>query len=102
MPESEGVEAVVRSRVKRSDPEPYPLTGTNLIAHQADQWRDDHRDTNPLMTQHGRADEVNGRLAPPRPLHEQDFFATVHECVDDFLLVIAKLGGFIANASPQE
>ena len=43
----------------------------DLVAHQREQRGDEQRRTGALLAQQLRRDEVDGRLPPPRALHEQ-------------------------------
>src|SRR5690606_33856875 len=48
-----------------------PGRGLDLVAHQRQQRRDDHRGPGPLLPQERGGHEVDGGLAPARALHAQ-------------------------------
>ena len=51
--------------------DPGALGGGDLVAHQGQQWRDDHGRPGALLAEEEGRDEVDGRLAPARALHHQ-------------------------------
>jgi hypothetical protein len=78
------------SRTSTSPASAGALCGVDLVAHQRKQRRDDHGGTCARSTQQRRGDEVHGRLAPARALHDQRAPPLDHQRVDRGPLVVAQ------------
>ncbi len=70
--------------------DPGALRGGDLVAHQGEQRRDDHRRARPGGAQQRRGDEVDRRLAPSGALHHQRAPTVGHQCLDGAPLVVAQ------------
>ena len=54
----------------------------DLVAHEGEQRRDEHRRPGPGVAQQPGGDEVDGALAPPGALHDQRSAAAVDQRLD--------------------
>ncbi len=62
----------------------------DLVAHQGEERRDDHRRAGAAGAQERGGDEVDGRLAPAGALHDQGPAPVDGECLDRGPLVLAE------------
>ncbi len=88
---------VAVGRVDRVRADPEPLGRGDLVAHQRQQRRDDQRGPGALLAQQRGRDEVDGRLAPARPLHAQHARVIPDQVVDRL-----ELAGTERGARPGE
>ncbi len=79
-------------RVDRGRVDPGPPRGVDLVAHQRQQRRDDHRRARPGRPQQRGGHEVHRRLAPPGALHDQRPRPALHQRVDGRPLVVPQPG----------
>ncbi len=77
-------------RVDRARPDPRPRGRFDLVAHQRQQGRDDHRGARPAPAQQCGGDEVHGRLAPAGALHHQGTAVLLHQGRHRLPLVLAQ------------
>ncbi len=78
--------------VDRHRPDAGPLGGRDLVAHQRQQRRDDHRRPGALLAQQQGGHEVHRRLAPAGPLHHQRATLVDRERRDRRPLVVVQDG----------
>ncbi|CAM5653552.1 hypothetical protein SALBM135S_01781 [Streptomyces alboniger] len=69
--------------------DPGPRRRFDLVAHEREQRRDDHRGPRAAAAQQGRRDEVHRRLAPAGALHHQTRSALPHQGGHGLPLVLA-------------
>ena len=62
--------------------------GGDLIPHECQERRDDHRDASALGAQERSGQEVDSRLAPAGPLHDQSWSTIDDEGLDRLPLVV--------------
>ena len=84
------VPLVAVGRVDRVRPDPQPLGGRDLVAHQRQQRRDDERRPGAALAQQRGGDEVDGPLAPARALHAEHAGAVLDEVAHRLELVLAE------------
>ncbi len=79
-------------RVDRPGPDPRPLRRLDLVPHQRQQRRDDHRRAGATPAQQSGGDEVHRRLAPSGALHHQSTPALLHQGRHRLPLVLPQPG----------
>ena len=77
-------------RVDGGRPHPGPCRGLDLVTHQRQQRRDDHRRTGAQFAQQACRDEIDGRLAPAGALHDQRTTPIRDQRLDGRPLVLAQ------------
>ena len=82
-------------------PDAGPLGGRDLVAHQRQQRRDDHRRPGALLAQQQGGHEVHRRLAPAGPLHHERAALVDRERRDRRPLVVVQHGIVPADQRPQ-
>ena len=90
--------------VDRVRPQPEPLGGGDLVAHQRQQRADDQRRAGARLAQQRGREEVHGRLAPAGPLDAQDAGPIDDDVADRLELTAAELRVRIVgeNAKPLQ
>ena len=78
--------------VDRRRPQPGPLGGADLVAHQREQRRDDQRRAGPPLPQRRGGRPVDRRLAPARGLDDEHPPPALDELLDGADLVLARRG----------
>ena len=73
----------------------------DLVAHEAEQRRDEQRRARAAGAEQRGGDEVDRALPPARALHDEHTPTLPHERVDRFELTVAELGRRIADEHPQ-
>jgi hypothetical protein len=81
---------VAVGRVDRVRPDPQPLGGGDLIAHQGQERRDDQRRPGAALAQQRGGDEVDGRLPPAGALDAEHARAVLDEVAHGLELVGAE------------
>ena len=78
------------------------VRGGDLVAHQRQQRRDDHRWSGPLRAAQRRGDEIDGRLPPPGALDHEHPVAAGHQGLDGLEPVLVQCGfaHFAFRSSP--
>ena len=84
------VPRIAIGRVDRVRPDPQPLRGRDLVAHQRQQRRHDERRPGAPLAQQRGGDEVDRRLAPARALHAEHTRAVLDEIANRLELVGAE------------
>ena len=74
----------------------------DLVAHQRQQGRDQQRRSQALLPEQLGRDEIDRALAPARLLHDEQSPTPLHHMADGVLLALAKDGGCVLRAQPQE
>ena len=82
-------------------PDPGPLGGGDLVAHQRQQRGDDHRGAGAAVAQQRGGHEVHRGLPPARPLDDQGAAAVDDQRLDRRPLVVAELGVVSAHEGAQ-
>lgn len=96
----DGVPLLGVGRVDRPGPDTGAVGGVDLVAHEGEQWGDDHGRTAAAFAEQGRGHEVDGGFAPARALDDQGPAALGHQCLDRAPLVLAQAG--FARRVPDE
>jgi hypothetical protein len=73
----------------------------DLVAHERQQRRDQHGGTGALLPEQQGRDEVDGRLAPPGPLHDQRPPSLGDQRLDRLVLPVVELGVGPTDQGPQ-
>ena len=81
----------------------HPGTGgrRDLVAHEGEQRGDQDGGAGTALAQQQGGDEVDGRLAPPRALHDEGPSAGVDERLDGLELAVVELGLLVADQSAE-
>lgn len=88
----DGVPFLGVGRVDGPRPDTGPRRRLDLVAHQREQGRDDHRRAGTTSAQQSGGDEVHRRLAPARALHHQGATALLHQGRHRLPLVLPQPG----------
>ena len=97
----DGLPLLEIGRVDRDGADAGPLGGLDLVAHQGQQRRDDHRRAGTLGAEQKRRHEVDRRLAPSGALHDEG--PTLVDCqrLDRGPLVVAQHRVVAAHQCPE-
>ncbi len=88
-------------RVDRHSAHARPLGSGDLVPHERQQRRDEHRGTRALPAQQQRRDEVHRRLAPAGALHDERTTAPLDQSLDRLVLPVVEVGVGAADEFPQ-
>ena len=97
----DGLPLLEIGRVDRDGADAGPLGGLDLVAHQGQQRRDDHRRAGPLGAEQKGRHEVDRRLAPPGALHDEGPALVDCQRLDRGPLVVAQHRIVAAHQCPE-
>ena len=100
-PVADVVPLIAVRAVDRVRPQPEPLGGGDLVAHQREQRADDQRRAGARLPQQRGGDEVHRGLAPAGPLHAQHAGSVDDHVADRLELVRAELRVRIVGQNSQ-